>query len=78
VAGFRVQESALGFSNDVVGRTDRVTGAITVSGGLVTAATFRIDLAAITVNGKSQPQFARSLGSLANHGVAKSLIVLRR
>lgn len=69
VAGFRVRESALGFSNDVVGRTDRVTGAIIVSGGRVTAATFRIDLAAITVNGKTQPQFTRSLGT-AGHPVA--------
>jgi polyisoprenoid-binding protein YceI len=69
VADFRVQESALGFSNDVVGRTDRVAGAITVSGGRVTAATFRIDLAAITVNGKTQPQFTRSLDT-ASHPVA--------
>ena len=69
VAGFRVRESALGFSNDVVGRTDRVTGAITVSGGRVTAATFRIDLAAVTVNGKTQPQFTRSLDT-ASHPVA--------
>jgi polyisoprenoid-binding protein YceI len=69
VAGFRVRESALGFSNAVVGRTDRVTGGITVSGGRVTAATFRIDLAAITVNGKAQPQFTRSLDT-ASHPVA--------
>jgi polyisoprenoid-binding protein YceI len=69
VAGFRVQESALGFSNDVVGRTDRVTGAITVSDGRVTAATFRIDLATITVNGKTQPQLTRSLDT-ASHPVA--------
>jgi len=69
VAGFRVQESALGFSNDVVGRTDRVTGAITVYGGRVTAATFRIDLAAVTVNGKTQAQFTTSLDT-ASHPVA--------
>ncbi len=69
VAGFRVQESALGFSNDVVGRTDGVTGAITVSDGRVTAATFRIDLATVTVNGKTQPEFARSLDT-ARHPVA--------
>jgi polyisoprenoid-binding protein YceI len=73
VAGFRVQESALGFSNDVVGRTDRVTGAITVSGGRVTAATFGIDLAAITVNGKTQPQFTKSLDT-ASHPVATFML----
>jgi len=69
VAGFRVRESALGFSNAVAGRTGRVTGAITVSGGRVTAATFRVDLATITVNGKAQPQFTRSLDT-ASHPVA--------
>ncbi len=69
VAGFRVQESALGFSNDVVGRTDGVTGAISLSDGRVTAATFRIDLATLTVNGKTRPEFTRSLDT-ARHPVA--------
>jgi polyisoprenoid-binding protein YceI len=69
VAGFRVQESALGFSNDVVGRTEGVAGTIVVSDGLVTAATLRVDLAALTVNGKAQAQFARSLDT-ASHPVA--------
>lgn len=32
-----------------------------MSGGRVTAATFRIDLATVTVNGKAQPQIAGSL-----------------
>jgi len=74
VAGFRVQESALGFSNDVVGRTDRVTGAITVSDSRVTAATFRIDLATITINDKAQPQFTRSLDT-ASHPIATFTLV---
>jgi polyisoprenoid-binding protein YceI len=69
VAGFRVRESALGFGNDVVGRTDGVTGRIIMAGDQVTAAAFRIDLATVTVNGKSQPQFARSLDT-ASHPVA--------
>jgi polyisoprenoid-binding protein YceI len=61
VAGFRVQETVLGMSNDTVGRTNAVTGAVVVSGGRVTSAEFRIGLGAITVNGKTQPQVARSL-----------------
>jgi polyisoprenoid-binding protein YceI len=65
VAGFRVQETALGFSNDVTGRTSAVSGTLTVSGGRVTYAAFRVDLAAIKVNGKTQPQFASSLGTRA-------------
>lgn len=60
-AGFRVQETALGMSNDAVGRTGAVTGIVVISGGRVTGAAFRVDLAAITVNGKAQPQVGQSL-----------------
>ncbi len=63
IAGFRVHESAVGFSNDVVGRTNAVTGSIVVAGDRVTGATFRIGLASIKVSGKTQPQFAKSLGT---------------
>ena len=62
-AGFRVQEHAVGFSNAVVGRTDGVTGTLVISGDRVIRAAFRIDLATVKVNGKTQPQFARSLGT---------------
>ena len=61
LAGFRVQETALGMSNDTIGRTSAVTGTVVISGGRVTSAAFRIDLAATTVNGKTQPQFATNL-----------------
>ena len=61
VAGFRVPETAFGMSNDAVGRTTAVSGTVVISGDRVTSATFRIDLAALTVNGKTQPQFAKSL-----------------
>jgi polyisoprenoid-binding protein YceI len=62
-AGFRVPETALGISNDAVGRTSAVTGTVVISGGRVTGAAFRVDLTAITVNGKAQPQVGRSLGT---------------
>jgi len=65
VAGFRVRESALGISNDVVGRTDAITGAIVVSNHRVTRAMFRIGLTTMKVGGKVQPQFADSLGTRA-------------
>ncbi len=61
VAGFRVRESALGLSNDTVGRTSTVTGALVITVDQVTRATFRIDLATVRVGGKAQPQFASSL-----------------
>ena len=58
VAGFRVPETAFGMSNDVVGRTTGVSGTVVITGDRVTSATSRIDLA---LNGKPQPQFAKSL-----------------
>jgi len=63
VAGFRVRESVLGFSNDVVGRTNAITGTMVVTGGRVTSAMIRIGLATIKVGGKAQPQFTKSLGT---------------
>jgi polyisoprenoid-binding protein YceI len=65
VAGFRVRETALGFSSDVVGRTHAVTGTMAISGEQATQARFRIGLATVTVNGKTQPQFAASLDTRA-------------
>lgn len=61
VAGFRLQESILGLSNAVVGRTDAVSGDVVVSGNRVTRATFRINLATVKVGAKTAPQLARSL-----------------
>jgi polyisoprenoid-binding protein YceI len=63
LAGFRVQESALGFSNDTVGRTSAVTGTLVVSGSRLTSAAIHVDLTAVKVGGKTQPQFATSLGT---------------
>jgi len=69
VAGFRVQESALGFSNYVGGQTPSVSGTIVITGTTVTAASFHINLTTIEVNGKKQAQFAASLGT-RDHPVA--------
>lgn len=75
VAGFRVRETVIGFTNDVTGRTDEVNGTVAVSGTEVSgtevaSATFTVDLDAIAVNGKTrQPQLVQSLG-LTAHPVA--------
>jgi YceI-like protein len=61
LAGFRVRENALGLSTDAVGRTSAVTGTVVISGGRVTGATLRVDLAALTVGGKTQRQVTASL-----------------
>jgi polyisoprenoid-binding protein YceI len=61
LAGFRVPETALGVSNDTVGRTSAVSGSLVISGDRVTSAEFRIGLTAVKVSGRTQPQFATSL-----------------
>ena len=67
VAGFRVRETVIGFSNDVTGRTSDVTGTVTVTGAEVSHATFQLSLATITVDGKTdQPQLVKSLGVAAH------------
>ena len=69
LAGFRVQESVLGLHNFVGGQTTAVTGTLVIAHDTVTAARFRVDLAAVKVGGKTQPQFAASLGT-RRHPVA--------
>jgi polyisoprenoid-binding protein YceI len=63
MAGFRVRESAFGFSNDTVGRTSAVTGTVRVDGDRVVSGAFRIELTSVKVGGKSQPQFGKSLAT---------------
>jgi polyisoprenoid-binding protein YceI len=70
VAGFRVRETIIGFSNDVTGRTSDVTGTVVIADDQVVRAMFRVSLDAITVDGKArQPQLVRSLDVTA-HPVA--------
>ena len=61
LAGFRVQQSVLGLHSYVGGQTSSVTGTIAISQNSVTAARFLVNLTAIKVGGKTQPQFASSL-----------------
>jgi polyisoprenoid-binding protein YceI len=61
VAGFRVRQNLLGKHADMVGRTHTVTGTITITHNRLTAATFRLDLTTITINGKPAAQFAATL-----------------
>jgi polyisoprenoid-binding protein YceI len=61
LAGFRLRETVLWASNDVVGRTNELSGTVTISGDEVIAASFSVDLVAITVQGKTQPELETSL-----------------
>lgn len=64
-AGFRIRQTVLGLSGDVVGRTTAVSGSAVIAAGSVTNATFTVDLTRITAAGKPSPQFALSLDTKA-------------
>jgi YceI-like domain len=65
IAGFRVDQVLLGMHAAVVGRTSAVNGTVDVADGEVTGGSFAVDLTALTVNGKPQPQIAASLETAA-------------
>ena len=48
VVGYRVNEVLFGQTHDAVGRTDAVTGSMTVDGTKVTDATFSVDMTTVT------------------------------
>ncbi|MBE1495769.1 polyisoprenoid-binding protein YceI [Amycolatopsis lexingtonensis] len=60
-AGFRIQQTVLFVSNDVVQRTGSVAGSLTIADDQATAARFTVDLTTLTTNGKPTPQLAISL-----------------
>jgi polyisoprenoid-binding protein YceI len=68
VAGFRLEQTALGMGNYISGQS-AVTGTIVLSGDKVISARLRVQLTAIKVSGKTQPQLAASLGT-SQHPVA--------
>jgi polyisoprenoid-binding protein YceI len=62
VAGFRVQQTIIGLASYVVGRTEDVTGTVSIVGGHATTARLRVGLRALTSGpGKPAPQFGISL-----------------
>jgi polyisoprenoid-binding protein YceI len=62
VAGFRIQQTILGLTSDVVGRTEDVTGTLIIANDQATNAGLRVGLRALTSSaGKPAPQFGISL-----------------
>jgi polyisoprenoid-binding protein YceI len=47
VVGYRVNEILFGQSNEAVGRTDQITGSLTVEGTSITAASFAVDMTTV-------------------------------
>ena len=63
-AGFRIQQTIIGLTSDVVGRTKDLTGTVTITRGQVTTADLRVGLLALTSgDAKPAPQFGISLGT---------------
>ena len=48
VVGYRVAEVLFGQDNEAVGRTDAITGSMTIDGTTVTAASFTVDMTTVT------------------------------
>jgi polyisoprenoid-binding protein YceI len=61
VAGFRVQQTVLTLTSEVVGRTEEVTGTVTIADGRITTATIQVNLLGLTSGGRPAPQFGKSL-----------------
>jgi polyisoprenoid-binding protein YceI len=62
VAGFRIEQTFLGVTSEITGRTDGVTGAMTTPGNRIDSFEATIDLLSLTTDGKQPaPQFATSL-----------------
>jgi polyisoprenoid-binding protein YceI len=61
LGGFRIEQTVLFMTSDVVGHTKDVSGSVVVSGDHVISGTFELDLTTITAGGKAQPQFGISL-----------------
>jgi polyisoprenoid-binding protein YceI len=72
-AGFRIPETVLLASNDIVGRTSMLTGSTRLTRTRITHITIHVDLRAITVSGKHQPAFATSLDT-AQHPTATFIL----
>ncbi|MGX6607363.1 hypothetical protein ACWKSP_35340 [Micromonosporaceae bacterium Da 78-11] len=54
VAGFRIQQTVLGLTSDVVGRTDDITGTVRIADGRAVTADLRVGLLALT-SGEAKP-----------------------
>ena len=70
-AGYRVQETLAGQGTEAVGRTDQVTGTITISDGEITAVDITVQVAAIASdNSQRDRQFQGRIMDAARHPTA--------
>jgi polyisoprenoid-binding protein YceI len=64
VAGYRIPEVLFGQKTEAVGRTEKVTGSITIAGSNVPAATFTVDMASVqSDDGRRDGQYRGLVGT---------------
>jgi polyisoprenoid-binding protein YceI len=61
LAGFRIRQTVIALTSEVVGRSADVSGTAVIAAGQVSSASFRVNLLALTSGGKPAPQFGISL-----------------
>lgn len=74
--GYRVKEVLGGLDTEGVGRTNQVTGTLTIAGTTVTEATFEVDMASVTSDsGNRDNQFRGRIMDVANHPTSRFVLI---
>lgn len=69
--GYRVKETLAGVDTEGVGRTNQITGTLTIEGTTLTAASFEVDMASVTSDsGNRDNQFRGRIMDVATHPTA--------
>ncbi len=74
VVGYRAQEVLVVQDNTAVGRTDDVTGQMTIAGTTMTAAEFTADMTTVTSDQPQRDERYRSIMDTANHPTSRLVI----
>jgi polyisoprenoid-binding protein YceI len=74
VAGYRAQEVLLVQDNTAVGRTDKVSGEMTIAGTTVTAAEYVVDMSAVTSDQPQRDQRYREIMDTPRHPTSRFVL----
>lgn len=73
--GYRVKEVLGGLDTEGVGRTNEITGSLTIEGTAVTAAEFEVDMASVTSDsGNRDNQFRGRIMDVATHPTSRFVL----
>ena len=74
VAGYRAQEVLVVQDNTAVGRTEKVTGQMTIAGATVTAAEFVVDMSSVTSDQPQRDERYREVMDTAHHPTSRFVL----